>query len=132
MLVQNRSSTRGLDAVNAVEFCKTLRLQSELFGQACAVSMYQAPQTPYDLFDKALVLYEGQQIYFGPASRAKDYVISLGFDCPARQTTPDFLTSMAFPAERIPRAGCNPPRTADEFAAAWKHSPDYAALQREI
>ncbi|KAL4971206.1 ABC drug exporter AbcA [Aspergillus desertorum] len=126
------NSTRGLDAANAVEFCKTLRLQSELFGQTCAVSMYQAPQSAYNLFDKALVIYEGQQIYFGPASRAKDYFINLGFECPARQTTADFLTSMAFPAERIPRPGCKPPRTGAEFAAAWKGSPEYEALRREI
>ena len=70
--------------------------------------MYQAPQSAYDLFDKATVIYEGRQIYFGPVSRAKDYFVNLGFECPARQTTPDFLTSMAFPAERIPRPDCNP------------------------
>ncbi len=127
-----RSSTRGLDSANAIEFCKTLRLQSELFGQTCAVSMYQAPQSAYDLFDKAMVLYEGQQIYFGPAAGAKKYFINLGFECPARQTTPDFLTSMTFSAERIPRLGCNPPQTSAEFAAAWKSSSEYKELQFEI
>ncbi|KAH6889280.1 ABC drug exporter AbcA [Thelonectria olida] len=126
------NSTRGLDAANAVEFCKTLRLQSQLFGQTCAVSMYQAPQSAYDLFDKTLVLYDGRQIYFGPASQAKAYFVNLGFECPRRQTTPDFLTSMTFPAERIPRAGCNPPRTPDEFAAAWNASPECKALRAEI
>jgi ATP-binding cassette subfamily G (WHITE) protein 2 (PDR) len=126
------SSTRGLDSANAIEFCKTLRLQSEVFGQACAVSMYQAPQTAYDLFDKVLVIYEGRQIYFGPTTAAKDYFVNLGFECPARQTIPDFLTSITFPAERIPRPECNPPRTPDEFAAAWKNSPEYKALQVEI
>ncbi|KAI8680381.1 ZEB2-regulated ABC transporter 1 [Fusarium keratoplasticum] len=126
------NSTRGLDSGNAIEFCKTLRLQSELFGQTCAVSIYQAPQSAYDLFDKATVLYEGRQIYFGPASKAKEYFINLGFECPARQTTPDFLTSMTSPTERVPRAGCSPPRTPDEFAAAWKASIEYKALQAEI
>lgn len=131
-LTLESSATRGLDSANAIEFCKTLRLQSELFGQTCFVSMYQAPQSAYDLFDKTLVLYEGRQIYFGPASGAKEYFINLGFECPARQTTPDFLTSMTFPAERIMRPGCKPPRTPEEFAAAWKNSPNYKALQVEI
>ncbi|KAI0172929.1 ATP-binding cassette transporter [Hypoxylon sp. FL1284] len=126
------NSTRGLDSANAIEFCKTLRLQSKLFGQTCAVSIYQAPQSAYDLFDKTLVLYEGRQIYFGSASKAKDYFINLGFECPARQTTPDFLTSMTFPAERIARPDSNPPRTPDEFAAAWKNSSEYRALRAEI
>ncbi|PVH73880.1 ATP-binding cassette transporter [Cadophora sp. DSE1049] len=126
------NSTRGLDSANAIEFCKTLRLRSELFGQTCAVSIYQAPQSAYDLFDKALVIYEGHQIYFGPASKAKGYFINLGFQCPARQTTPDFLTSMTFPAERTPRPGSNPPRSPLEFAKAWQNSTERRALLADI
>ncbi|KAF9875723.1 ABC-2 type transporter [Colletotrichum karsti] len=128
------NSTRGLDAANAVEFCKTLRLQSELFGQTCAVSIYQAPQSAYDLFDKALVLYEGRQIFFGRATEARQYFIDLGFECPARQTTPDFLTSMTAPSERVVRPGFEGrvPRTPDEFAACWKASQASNKLAAEI
>ncbi|KAI1134643.1 ABC-2 type transporter-domain-containing protein [Hypoxylon sp. FL0543] len=128
------NSTRGLDSANAVEFCKTLRTQTELFGTTACVSIYQAPQTAYDYFDKALVLYEGRQIFFGRADAAKQYFINLGFECPARQTTPDFLTSMTSPIERIVRKGFEgrAPRTPDEFAAAWKNSAEYATLQAEI
>lgn len=128
------NSTRGLDSANAIEFCKTLRLQSELFGNTACVSIYQAPQSAYDMFDKAAVLYEGRQIFFGPAGEAKQYFINLGFECPARQTTPDFLTSMTSPLERIERPGFEgkAPRTPDEFAAAWKNSAEYERLQVEI
>ncbi|OLN81710.1 ABC transporter CDR4-like protein 1 [Colletotrichum chlorophyti] len=128
------NSTRGLDSANAVEFCKTLRLQSELFGQTCAVSIYQAPQTAYDLFDKVLVLYEGRQIFFGRTTEAKEYFINLGFECPARQTTPDFLTSMTAPTERVVRPGWENrvPRTPDDFAACWKASREAQALQSQI
>ena len=128
------NSTRGLDSANAIEFCKTLRLQAEIFGYTSCVSIYQSPQSAYDLFDKALVLYEGRQIYFGFADAAKEYFINLGFDCPARQTTPDFLTSMTSPLERIVRLGLEGrvPNTPDDFAMAWKTSDDYRALQLEI
>ncbi|KAI1088409.1 ABC-2 type transporter-domain-containing protein [Rostrohypoxylon terebratum] len=128
------NSTRGLDSANAVEFCKTLRTQTELFGTTACVSIYQAPQTAYDLFDKALVLYEGRQIFFGRADEAKQYFVNLGFECPPRQTTPDFLTSMTSPTERVIRPGFEgrAPRTPDEFASAWKNSAEYAALQGEI
>ncbi|KAI1373115.1 ABC-2 type transporter-domain-containing protein [Hypoxylon crocopeplum] len=128
------NSTRGLDSANAVEFCKTLRTQTELFGTTACVSIYQAPQTAYDCFDKALVLYEGRQIFFGRADAAKQYFINLGFDCPARQTTPDFLTSMTSSIERVVRPGFEgrAPRTPDEFATAWKNSAEYEALQVEI
>ncbi|RFU81145.1 multidrug resistance cdr1 [Trichoderma arundinaceum] len=128
------NSTRGLDSANAIEFCKTLRLQSDTFGQTSAVSIYQAPQSAYDLFDKVLVLYEGRQIFFGPTDKAKEYFVRLGFECPARQTTPDFLTSMTAPTERIVRAGweSRAPRTPDEFATCWKNSSDYKSLQADI
>ncbi|UPK97200.1 hypothetical protein LCI18_008135 [Fusarium solani-melongenae] len=128
------NSTRGLDSANAIEFCKTLRLQTELFGSTAVVSIYQSPQSAYDLFDKATVLYEGRQIFFGRADAAKQYFVNLGFECPARQTTPDFLTSMTAPLERHVRPGFEGkvPRTPDEFATAWKNSAEYRALQAEI
>lgn len=128
------NSTRGLDSANAIEFCKTLRLQTELFGSSAFVSIYQAPQAAYDVFDKALVLYEGRQIYFGPAAEARQYFINLGFECPPRQTAPDFLTSMTSPSERIIRSGFEgrAPRTPDEFATAWKNSKEYTVLQQDI
>ncbi|KAI0021746.1 ABC-2 type transporter-domain-containing protein [Xylariomycetidae sp. FL0641] len=128
------NSTRGLDSANAVEFCKTLRTQTELFRNTACVSIYQSPQSAYDCFDKALVLYEGRQIFFGRADEAKQYFINLGFECPARQTTPDFLTSMTSSLERVVRPGFQgkAPRTPDEFAACWKRSAEYHALQVEI
>ncbi|KAH7235656.1 ABC-2 type transporter-domain-containing protein [Fusarium tricinctum] len=128
------NSTRGLDSANAIEFCKTLRLQTELFNNTAVVSIYQSPQSAYDLFDKATVIYEGRQIFFGRADAAKQYFINLGFECPARQTTPDFLTSMTAPNERIVQEGFKGkvPRTPDEFATAWKNSAEYKALQVEI
>ncbi|KAI1323108.1 ABC-2 type transporter-domain-containing protein [Xylariaceae sp. FL0255] len=128
------NSTRGLDSANALEFCKTLRTQTEIFGTTACVSIYQSPQSAYDCFDKAVVLYEGRQIFFGRADEAKQYFVNMGYECPARQTVPDFLTSMTSPLERIIRSGFENkvPRTPDEFATAWKNSPEYAALQTEI
>ncbi|KAH7311640.1 ABC-2 type transporter-domain-containing protein [Stachybotrys elegans] len=128
------NSTRGLDSANAIEFCKTLRTQTEISGTTACVSIYQSPQSAYDIFDKAAVLYEGRQIFFGRADHAKQYFINLGFECPARQTTPDFLTSMTSPLERVVRPGFEGkvPRTPDDFAAAWKNSAEYKALQAEI
>ncbi|KAG5994055.1 ZEB2-regulated ABC transporter 1 [Claviceps lovelessii] len=128
------NSTRGLDSANAIEFCRTLRLQTDVFGSTACVSIYQAPQSAYDLFDKVAVLYEGRQIFFGRADEAKQYFINLGFECPARQTTPDFLTSMTSSIERVVRPGFDgrAPRTPDEFAAAWKNSAEYKLLKDEI
>ena len=128
------NSTRGLDSANALEFCKTLNLMTKYAGATVAVAIYQASQSAYDVFDKVTVLYEGRQIYFGRTDEAKEFFTSMGFDCPERQTTADFLTSLTSPAERIVKPGFENlvPRTPDEFAAAWKNSAAYKALMKEI
>ncbi|KJY00318.1 ABC transporter like protein [Zymoseptoria brevis] len=128
------NSTRGLDSATALTFIKALRLNADLVGSAHAVAIYQASQAIYDLFDKAIVLYEGREIFFGKASVAKKYFEDMGFYCPSRQTTGDFLTSVTNPAERQLREGYEDraPRTADDFEKYWHDSPEYQTLQKEI
>ncbi|KAF5860802.1 hypothetical protein ETB97_001022 [Aspergillus alliaceus] len=128
------NSTRGLDSANALEFCKTLNLMTKYAGATVAVAIYQASQSAYDVFDKVTVLYEGRQIYFGRTDEAKDFFTNMGFVCPERQTTADFLTSLTSPSERVVKPGYEGkvPRTPDEFAAAWKNSEAYAKLIRDI
>lgn len=43
------NSTRGLDSANAVEFCKTLRTQCDVFDTTACVAIYQSPQAAYDV-----------------------------------------------------------------------------------
>ncbi|KAE8353295.1 ABC-2 type transporter-domain-containing protein [Aspergillus coremiiformis] len=128
------NSTRGLDSANALEFCKNLALMSKYAGTAACVAIYQASQSAYDVFDKVTVLYEGRQIYFGRTEEAKQFFVDMGFECPERQTTADFLTSLTSPAERKVRPGFESrvPRTPDEFAVAWQRSDARAKLMIEI
>lgn len=128
------NSTRGLDSANALEFCKNLALMSKYTGSTACVAIYQASQNAYDVFHKVTVLYEGRQIYFGSTEDAKRFFVDMGFECPERQTTADFLTSLTSPSERSIRPGFENrvPRTPDEFAAAWKGSEDRAKLMQEI
>ncbi|KAL4903558.1 hypothetical protein BDW74DRAFT_185970 [Aspergillus multicolor] len=128
------NSTRGLDSATAVEFVRTIRLSVDVLETAAVISLYQAPQQTYDLFDKVAVLYEGRQIYFGPIDAAKQYFVDLGYQCPNRQNVPDFLNSVTSPAERKVRPGFESqvPRTPDEFATRWQESALRKALLQEI
>ena len=128
------NSTRGLDAATALEFTRSLRMISNLSGTVHAMAIYQASQAIFEEFDKVIVLYEGRQIYYGPTTVAKAYFEDMGWYCPPRQTTGDFLTSVSNPSERIPRQGYEGrvPRTSDEFVAYWKRSNAYTDLQQEI
>lgn len=128
------NSTRGLDSANAIDFCKSLRMSSDYFRVSSVVAIYQAPQAAYDVFDKVSVLYDGQQIFFGKTKAAKDYFVRMGWHCPEQQTVPDFLTSLSSPSERRAAPGFEGrvPTSAEEFAAAWRASPEYTALQEDI
>ncbi|KAG5925530.1 hypothetical protein E4U42_004205 [Claviceps africana] len=124
------NSTRGLDSATAFKFVQSLRVACDLGRRTNAVAIYQASQAIYDLFDKATVLYEGRQIYFGPADQAKGYFERQGWYCPPRQTTGDFLTSVTNPQERVAREGYENkvPRTPEDFERLWRQSPEYRAL----
>ncbi|KAK3059406.1 hypothetical protein LTS18_010948, partial [Coniosporium uncinatum] len=128
------NSTRGLDAATALKFVRSLRLSADLGGSAHAVAIYQASQAIYDVFDKAIVLYEGKEIYFGPTGAAKAFFEKQGWFCPQRQTTGDFLTSITNPQERKPREGMEKkvPRTAEEFESYWRSSKEFKQIHQEI
>ncbi|KAH7310275.1 putative ABC multidrug transporter [Rhexocercosporidium sp. MPI-PUGE-AT-0058] len=128
------NSTRGLDSATALKFVQSLRIGADLASTAHAVAIYQASQAIYDLFDKTIVLYEGRQIYFGPANHAKTFFEQQGWICPQRQTVGDFLTSVTNPQERKTRAGMEDrvPRTPEDFEIYWRQSPEYQALQVQI
>lgn len=79
------NSTRGLDSSNAIEFCKTIHLSTELGGAAAAIALYQPPQAAYDIFNKALVLYQGRQFFFGRTTEVTPYFEALGV-CQTRET----------------------------------------------
>ncbi|KAH7409048.1 AtrD, ABC-transporter [Cadophora sp. MPI-SDFR-AT-0126] len=128
------NSTRGLDSATALEFVKSLRLSAELTGATCVVAIYQASQSIYDTFDKVSLLYEGRQIYFGHKDAAKEFFLQMGFICPERQTTADFLTSLTSPLERIAHKGweARVPQSPEEFEQRWLKSADHQRLVEEI
>ncbi|KAK9386943.1 ABC-2 type transporter-domain-containing protein [Lipomyces mesembrius] len=133
-LVSWDNSTRGLDASTALEYTQTLRTSTNLLRNTAIVAIYQAGENIYNLFDKVTVIYAGRQVYFGPATKAKAYFERMGYFCPPRQTTAEFLTAVTDPAGRFVRSGYENrvPATADQFVAYWKSSPDYEEMMAEI
>ncbi|ODQ81685.1 hypothetical protein BABINDRAFT_159941 [Babjeviella inositovora NRRL Y-12698] len=128
------NSTRGLDSATALEFIKALKTSATIQKATPLIAIYQCSQDAYDLFDNVIVLYEGYQIYFGDSRAAKEYFVNMGYECPMRQTTADFLTSLTNPAERIVRSGFETkvPRSPKEFSDYWNSSRDRAQLVEAI
>lgn len=123
------NSTRGLDASTALEYVQSIRSLTNMAHVSTAVALYQAGETLYDCFDKVLLIDEGKCLYYGSADDAKQYFQDLGFACPDRWTTADFLTSVSDEHERSIREGWEDriPRSADQFADAFRKSSHYSA-----
>ena len=95
------SSTWGFDSSTALEFVRTLRIETNLVRNATIVSIYQAGESLSEIFNKVWLLYKGRMIYFGPVDLARQYFIDIGYVPAARQTTPDFLVSVTNALGRI-------------------------------
>ncbi|CAH2353785.1 protein Snq2p [[Candida] railenensis] len=128
------NATRGLDSSTALEYAKAIRTSTNLLKSTAFVTIYQAGENIYETFDKVTILYRGLQIYFGPTELAKSYFEDMGWECPARQTTAEFLTAITDPIGRFPKPGFEHkvPRTAEDFERYWLNSPEFAKLQDEI
>ncbi|KAL0937274.1 ABC multidrug transporter [Colletotrichum truncatum] len=128
------NSTRGLDASNALDFVRVLRKMADEEHKSIIATLYQAGNGIYDLFDKVLVLAEGREIYYGPTSQAKQYFENMGFECTPGANISDFLTSVSVHTERQIRSGYEDkvPNTAAEFESAYKASPEFDRMKREI
>jgi ATP-binding cassette, subfamily G (WHITE), member 2, SNQ2 len=129
------NSTRGLDASTALDFVKSLRVQTDLYKTSTFVSLYQASENIYSLFDKVLVIDEGKQVYFGPASKARSYFEGLGFLPRPRQTTPDYVTGCTDNFEREyqkGRSAGNTPHSPATLEAAFNASELAKSLELEM
>ncbi|OAX36454.1 pleiotropic drug resistance ABC transporter [Rhizopogon vinicolor AM-OR11-026] len=126
------NSTRGLDASTALEFVQALRLGTDIARLTTIVSIYQAGEQLYDLFDKVCVIAEGRMAYFGPANAARQYFIDMGYEPHNRQTTADFLLAVTDPNGRKIRSGFEGtvPRTAEQMAAHF-HASQLGNLNRQ-
>ncbi|CAG8960034.1 hypothetical protein HYFRA_00013222 [Hymenoscyphus fraxineus] len=115
------NSTRGLDASTALEYTKAVRALTDIFGLTSIVTLYQAGNGIYDLFNKVLVLDEGRQIYYGPKNQARPFMEELGFHCDEGANVADFLTGVTVPSERKIRLGFESgfPRTASRIRAIY-------------
>jgi ABC-type multidrug transport system ATPase subunit len=127
------NSTRGLDASTALEYTKAVRALTDIFGLSSIVTLYQAGNGIYNLFDKALVLDEGKQIYYGPLKQARPFMEEVGFQCTDGANVADFLTGVTVPSERRIRDGYEAsfPRTSDDLRSAYLKSNIKVDMEQE-
>jgi ATP-binding cassette, subfamily G (WHITE), member 2, SNQ2 len=127
-------SPTGLDASTALAYVQAIRTLTDVLGLTSVITLYQAGNGIFDLFDKVLVLDLGKQIYYGPREQAKPFFESLGFEYTKGANFGDYLTGCVVPTERRIRPGYENryPRTADEIRAAYQQSAIYEKMRAEI
>ena len=129
------NTTRGLDASTALDYAKSLRILTNIYQTTTFVSLYQASENIYSVFDKVMVIDQGHQVFFGPAQEARSYFEGLGFLEKPRQTTPDYLTGCTDEYEREYKKGRsaeNAPHSPDSFVKAFDISIYSSKLGKEM
>ncbi|KAK3113229.1 hypothetical protein LTR53_009685 [Teratosphaeriaceae sp. CCFEE 6253] len=129
-------STRGLttqDASTALEYTRAMRALTDVMGTSTIVTLYQAGNAIFSLFDKVLVLDEGKQIYYGPMEQARPFMEDLGFVCGDGANVADFLTGVTVPTEREIRADYRDrfPRTNSDIKLAYDRSDLKMVMEKE-
>ncbi|KAL0085199.1 ABC-2 type transporter-domain-containing protein [Phycomyces blakesleeanus] len=127
-------STRGLDAASALDFVRSLRIMTDVLHKTTVATLYQASNSIFNLFDNIILLDEGYCLYFGPVEQAKPYFEQMGFFCPARKSTPDFLTGICNPLEREIQPGYENrvPQFAHEFQKIYMDSHIYKSMMVDL
>lgn len=125
------NSTRGLDASTALQYTLALRAMTDVLGLATVVTLYQAGNGIYNLFDKVLVLDEGKEIFFGPLKEARPWMEELGFMCPDGGNVADFLTGVTVPTERRIRSDMKYkcPKNATDIRGTYLKSDIFSRME---
>lgn len=74
--------TSGLDSVASLEVVSLLRKYAREHKLVVVASIHQPSATTFQLFDKLLLLSQGQTCYFGSVSEVSSYFSSLGLPVP--------------------------------------------------
>ncbi|KAI9146800.1 ABC multidrug transporter atrB [Paramyrothecium foliicola] len=118
------NSTRGLDASTALEYVRCIRAMTDVLGLSSIVTLYQAGNGIYNLFDKVLLLDEGKQTFYGPLDQAKPFMEDLGFFYTDGANIADYLTGVTVPTERRINSGMENqcPRNAEDLRSCYEAS----------
>ena len=125
-------ATRGLDAASALDYVRSLRIMTDVLHKTTVSTLYQASDSIFALYHKVMLLDNGYCIYFGPVEEARAYFEDLGFYCPPRKSTPDFLTGICNPLEREIKPGFTPPETPSEMHERYLESGVYKRMMIEL
>ncbi|MQL82159.1 hypothetical protein Taro_014624 [Colocasia esculenta] len=118
----------GLDSSTTFEIVKFLGQMTHSMGLTMAISLLQPPPETFDLFDDVILICEGKIVYLGPCKNVLGFFDSMGFKCPERKNTADFLQEVTSKADQAQYWTGN--RGAYEFVPAQAFAENFNAMYR--
>eukprot|EP00742_Colponemidia_sp_Colp-10_P006531 GILJ01007000.1.p1 GENE.GILJ01007000.1~~GILJ01007000.1.p1 ORF type:complete len:695 (+),score=93.73 GILJ01007000.1:76-2160(+) len=95
--------TSGLDSTTSLKLLKTLRKLAR-GGRTIVTTIHQPSSTIFSMFDKLVLLADGESVYAGSAAKAVSYFSNVGFVCPTFENPADFVIDL------LQHTGPYPPR----------------------
>lgn len=83
--------TSGLDGYNAFNVVESLVRLAKVYNRTIIFTIHQPRSNIVSLFDKLLLLSDGDVIYTGEMSECAKYFTSIGFRCPLGYNIADYL-----------------------------------------
>ncbi|KAE8410787.1 ABC-2 type transporter-domain-containing protein [Aspergillus pseudocaelatus] len=126
--------SEGLDAYTVTLYVQALKRLTIKSNSSTLVALKQLPEEAYHYFDKVLMIDEGRCVFFGSTRDAVPYFERLGFSCPRRWTSSDFLNSISHPYIRITQPDCNrrAPQSAKQLYEAYYSSEAKTLAAQEM
>ncbi|OJJ46899.1 hypothetical protein ASPZODRAFT_166177 [Penicilliopsis zonata CBS 506.65] len=92
--------TSGLDAFNAFNVVECLVTLAKTYNRTVIFTIHQPRSNIVALFDRLILLAQGQTVYSGPLSSCQSYFDHLGYSCPPGFNIADYLVDLTMHASR--------------------------------
>lgn len=88
--------TSGLDANNASNVIDCLVKLARNYKRTLVLSIHQPRSNIFQMFDKLVLLSNGEMVYSGEAIRVNEFLRNNGYQCPAEYNIADYLIDITF------------------------------------
>lgn len=94
--------TSGLDAFSAFSVVETLVNLAKTANRTVAFTIHQPRSNIVSLFDRIMLLAQGQLVYTGTVAAAEGFFEGLGHSCPANYNFADYIVDLSMKAALTP------------------------------
>lgn len=91
--------TSGLDANNASNVIECLVRLARTYRRTLVLSIHQPRSNIFQMFNKLVLLSNGEMVYSGEAIRVNEFLRNSGYQCPMEYNIADYLIDITFESQ---------------------------------